>query len=100
MTARLPKDLQDALHRTPPEQPLVVDDDADTRYAIIRLDVFQQLKQLTGEGVPTSVEQTPSAARGGGSLPDWCNVYDGLTDDEIEDVEAVILNRSDLSRPE
>ncbi len=32
-------------------------------------------------------------------LPDWCNVYDGLTDDEIADLEAVIRQRADLTRP-
>jgi len=34
-----------------------------------------------------------------GKLPEWCNVYDGLTDEQIADVEEVILQRSDLSRP-
>jgi fructose-specific phosphotransferase system component IIB len=33
------------------------------------------------------------------SLPDWCNVYEGLTDEEIADAETVILTRSDMSRP-
>lgn len=33
-----------------------------------------------------------------GQLPDWCNVYEGLTDAEIADLEQVILTRADLSR--
>ena len=33
-----------------------------------------------------------------GKLPEWCNVYDGLTDEEIADLEKTILTRADLSR--
>lgn len=33
------------------------------------------------------------------TLPDWCNVYEGLSDEEIADLERVILQRADLSRP-
>jgi hypothetical protein len=32
-------------------------------------------------------------------LPDWCGVYDGLSDEDIAEVEKVALQRSDLSRP-
>jgi hypothetical protein len=32
-------------------------------------------------------------------LPEWCNVYEGLTDDEIADLESVILERANLTRP-
>ena len=32
------------------------------------------------------------------TLPDWCNVYEGLSDDEIEQLEQTILTRADLSR--
>lgn len=31
-------------------------------------------------------------------LPAWCNVYAGLTDDQIAEVEEVILQRADLTR--
>ena len=34
-----------------------------------------------------------------GKLPGWCNVYEGLTDEEIADLEKTILTRADLSRP-
>lgn len=40
------------------------------------------------EGWPASVS----------GLPDWCNVYEGLSDTEIAEVEDVILPRADLSR--
>jgi hypothetical protein len=33
------------------------------------------------------------------TLPDWCNVYEGLSDEEIADLERVILQRADLNRP-
>lgn len=33
------------------------------------------------------------------TLPDWCNVYEGLSDEEVADLERVILQRADLSRP-
>ena len=34
-----------------------------------------------------------------GKLPEWCNVHEGLTDEEIADLEKTILTRADLSRP-
>ncbi len=52
--------------------------------------------------VPASVG--PAAAGGQptpapGQLPEWCNVFDGLTDDEIEAVDKVIRQRAKLTRP-
>lgn len=32
-------------------------------------------------------------------LPEWCDVYAGLTDDEIATLEPTVLTRADLSRP-
>ena len=32
------------------------------------------------------------------ALPDWCNVYEGLSDDEVSALEQVVLTRADLSR--
>ncbi len=31
-------------------------------------------------------------------LPDWCNVYEGLTEAQIAEVEEVVLQRADLTR--
>ena len=39
-------------------------------------------------------EQAPDT-----QLPTWCNVFAGLTDDQVAEVEEVMLQRSDLSRP-
>jgi hypothetical protein len=34
-----------------------------------------------------------------GQLPAWCNVFDGMSDREIEDVDRVIRERANLTRP-
>lgn len=31
-------------------------------------------------------------------LPEWCEVYAGLSDEQVADAESVILQRSDLTR--
>ena len=33
------------------------------------------------------------------SLPDWCRVYEGLSDQEIAEIEEVVLDRAVLTRP-
>jgi hypothetical protein len=43
--------------------------------------------------------ERPGNGTGAGKLPEWCNVYAGLTDEEIADLEKTILTRADLSRP-
>ena len=32
------------------------------------------------------------------TLPDWCNVYEGLSEPEVSALEEVLLTRADLSR--
>jgi hypothetical protein len=32
-------------------------------------------------------------------LPEWCNVFSGLSEEQIVEVEDVIRQRSDLARP-
>lgn len=32
------------------------------------------------------------------TLPEWCNVYAGLSDEEIAELEETILTRADLTR--
>jgi len=34
-----------------------------------------------------------------GELPDWCNVYAGLSDEAIAEIEKIALTRADLARP-
>lgn len=61
--------------------------DADNRRSLVNQNHSQQ-------------EQPVSTANGdtGPQLPDWCNVYDGLSDEEVADLEKTILNRADLAR--
>jgi hypothetical protein len=44
-------------------------------------------------------DETNIATAEAPTLPDWCNVYEGLSDEEIADLERVILPRADFSRP-
>lgn len=32
------------------------------------------------------------------SFPDWCNIYEGLSDEETSDIETVVLDRSGWTR--
>ena len=49
-----------------------------------------------------NVEVTPGAPNhtedGIDDLPEWCSVYDGLSDDAVVSLEKTILTRADLSR--
>lgn len=75
----------------------------------------QALEQILGRPLLASqrlvigvVEATPPAAAGEESaaqvsngeptLPEWCDVYAGLSDQEVADLEQVILKRADFSR--
>lgn len=42
------------------------------------------------------VEEKPAVT--GGTLPAWCRVYEGLSDEEVARVEEVVLTRAALSR--
>ena len=56
-------------------------------------------QQVVIQVVNLDVETAKSnAATAVGQLPDWCNVYEGLTDDQIADLEKIVLTRADLSR--
>jgi len=52
--------------------------------------------QVPMEPAPALVPHTTNDTS---ALPDWCNVYERLSDDEINDMEQTILQRADLSRP-
>lgn len=38
-----------------------------------------------------------TSGRGNGALPEWCNVYEGLTDEQIDEIDRSIV-RSRSSR--
>lgn len=40
----------------------------------------------------------PAGSLGNDRLPDWCNVYEGLTVEEIAGLEQAIARRLDLGR--
>jgi hypothetical protein len=46
---------------------------------------------------PHADANTP--ARDEDTLPDWCNVYEGLSDAEVAAIEEVMLTRANLTRP-
>ena len=45
-----------------------------------------------------SNRQTPESLPADAPLPDWCNVYQGLTDEAISSLEETLLTRADLGR--
>ena len=62
--------------------------------------VIIQVVTMNIEEKTVTPDQPAAKPNGDGmpQLPDWCNVYDGLTDDEIADLEKTILQRADLTR--
>jgi len=58
--------------------------------------VIIHVKTLGEKSSNSSSNQPPSSAAA--ALPAWCNVYDGLTDHEIGEIEAVILDRDHWTR--
>jgi hypothetical protein len=57
---------------------------------------------LRVENRPSAPEEDGVAPLGdvatGDTLPDWCDMYAGLSDAQIADLEAVVLKRADLTR--
>lgn len=49
--------------------------------------------------VDPQVARPPNGETAAPSLPDWCRVYEGLSDQEIADVEEIALTRANVSRP-
>lgn len=58
----------------------------------------QVIIQVVASGLPPAepgkIEPPPTTD----SLPDRCNVYEGLTDEEIAEVERIALERSEMTR--
>ena len=57
------------------------------------------IRVVTVAGEPGVSAETPPAAGARVVLPDWCNVYAGLSDEEIAELERAVLTRADLHRP-
>lgn len=71
--------------------------------AIFRNGVFQPLGSVAltdGQAVSLDIVVPETVAPMHiTELPDWCNVYDGLTDEQIAEVEKIALDRSNFMRP-
>jgi hypothetical protein len=55
------------------------------------------IQVVTAEAQP--VKEPEQLLTRPGTLPEWCNAYQGLTEEQIADVEEIILQRADLLRP-
>jgi hypothetical protein len=45
-----------------------------------------------------SAAQAPAAERPAQSLEDWTHVYDGLSDEEVDAIDAIAKTRANLTR--
>jgi hypothetical protein len=60
----------------------------------------QQLVIQVRDGImPDSERKGSNVPEDEDKLPEWCNVYEGLTDEEIAALEKAISRRLDLTRP-
>ena len=59
----------------------------------------QVIIQIVTLGNELAADQKQQDATPANQLPAWCNVYEGLTDDQVAELEEVILQRADLTRP-
>lgn len=80
----------------------VRDLNTNERSAVERLvgHTLRENQQLVIKVVNLALEtEEPGNGTGEDRLPDWCNVYEGLSDDEIAILERAISRRLDLTRP-
>ncbi len=57
----------------------------------------QVILQVVTPHEPTPTEKT-RLGTATNQFPDWCDVYEGLSDEEIAEIEDVILDRNDWDR--
>src|SRR5882724_6384460 len=99
MTAKLSKEQRQALAEMP-EQPLAVEDpETHRRYVLIRTDLFEQLQHQAKVPKANHHNRTAATKVRGTGLPEWCNVFEGLSAKKIAGIEKVIQQRADLTRP-
>jgi hypothetical protein len=74
----------------------VADIGIDDRQALEHV-VGQQLSENQQVVIHIVSREVPSAEtsnkQSSGSLPEWCNVYEGLSDQQVSELEQVVLNR-------
>jgi hypothetical protein len=80
----------------------VRDIDTGDRHALEHLvgETLRDNQRLIIQIVSIDLAETTAAQdTGTGELPEWCNVYEGLSDSEIAEIEKIALTRADLTRP-
>jgi hypothetical protein len=98
MATKLSNEQRRALAQHP-EQPLAVEDPESRRqYVLIRRDVYDELQQ-SGAGSGPARKSTSAENEPPNGLPDWCNVYEGLSERQIAEVEQMLKQRADFTRP-
>lgn len=64
---------------------------------------LKENQQVIIQVVTIGIQSSPQAESDGESdadqLPEWCNVYEGLTDEQIADLDSAIRERANLTRP-
>ena len=58
----------------------------------------QVILQVITVGAPEQIAETGTGGQPAGEFPDWCNVYKGLSDEEIAEIEKVVLDRTGWNR--
>jgi hypothetical protein len=58
----------------------------------------QVILEVITVGVPELKAESGGGGQTIGQLPDWCNVYEGLSDNEISQIETLILDRGGWTR--
>lgn len=82
----------------------VIDIDAADRRALEhvlgrQLHVGQQVvMHVVGPNLQPETPSNGDQETGEEALPEWCNVFEGLSDDEIAAIEEVMLTRAGLVR--
>ncbi|MEX2288368.1 MAG: hypothetical protein WD648_14830 [Planctomycetaceae bacterium] len=58
----------------------------------------QVIMEVVTVEAPEQRIEAGAARQADTGLPDWCNVYEGLSDDEVAEIEKTILDRSGWNR--
>jgi hypothetical protein len=60
---------------------------------------LDERQRLVIQVMPTESPPAPTPAEPLPELPEWTDVYQGLSDAEIDDLDAAIRERANLTRP-
>jgi hypothetical protein len=102
MTPKLTEEQRRAVQQSSEEPVCLEDDQTHVHYVLLRLDLYEQLQKLAdadNAALPSTDQPSEERRSDEAALPPWCHVYEGLTDPEIAELEAVVLSRCNLTRP-